>query len=132
MPGAFSNYMEEKIVEHFLRNNAITPPSAVYVALFESDPGEGTGGTETSYTGYGRQSSAWTALDVNGQTKNSASITFAANGNASASVTITHIAIFDAATASNRLLYAQLSAPKTLSPGDVLAFAANALVFGLD
>ena len=36
--GAFSNYLEEKIVEHFLRNNAITPPTTVYVALFESDP----------------------------------------------------------------------------------------------
>ena len=130
--GAFSNYLEEKIVEHFLRNNAITPPATVYIGLFESDPGEGTSGTETSYTGYARKSSAWTALDVNGQTKNSAAITFDANGNASASVTITHLCLFDAATSGNRLFYAQLSAPKTLSPGDVLSFAANAIVFGLD
>lgn len=130
--GAFSNYLEEKIVEHFLRNNAITPPSAVYVALFESDPGEALAGTETSYTGYARQLSTWTALDSNGQTKNVGALTFPANGNASASVTITHIALFDAATSGNRLLYGQLSASKTLSPGDVLSFAANAIVFGLD
>ena len=130
--GAFSNYMEEKIVEHFLRNNAITPPATVYLALFESDPGEATAGTETAFTSYARQSSTWTALDANVQTKNSATITFPANGNASASVTITHICLFDAATNGNRLLYAQLSAPKTLSPGDVLSFAANAIVFGID
>lgn len=130
--GAFSNYMEEKIVEHFLRNNAITPPATVYLALFESDPGEATSGTETAFTSYTRQSSTWTALDANGQTKNSATITFPANGNASASVTITHICLFDAASNGNRLLYAQLSAPKTLSPGDVLSFAANAIVFGID
>ena len=130
--GAFSNYLEEKIVEHFLRNNSVSPPATVYVALFQSDPGEATGGTETAYTGYARQTSAWTALDVNGQTKNSGAITFPANGNASASVTITHIALFDAATAGNRLFYAELSSPKTLSPGDVLSFAANAIVFGLD
>lgn len=130
--GAFSNYLEEKIVEHFLRNNSITPPTTVYVSLFQSDPGEATGGTETAYTGYARQSSAWTALDANGQTKNTASISFPANGNASASVTITHIALYDAASAGNRLFYAELSAPKTLSPGDVLSFAANAIVFGLD
>ena len=130
--GAFSNYLEEKIVEHFLRNKAITPPTTVYVALFESDPGEGTSGTETAFTGYARQSSAWTALDVNGQTKNTAALTFPANGNASASVTITHLALYDASTAGNRLFYAQLSAPKTLSPGDVLSFASNAIVFGLD
>lgn len=129
---AFSNYLEEKIVEHFLRNNAITPPATVYVGLFESDPGEATGGTETAYTGYARQSAAWTALDVNGQTKNSGALTFPANGNASASVTITHIALFDASTAGNRLFKAALSSPKTLSPGDVLSFASNAIVFGLD
>ena len=130
--GAFSNYLEEKIVEHFLRNNAISPPATVYVGLFESDPGEAAAGTETAFTGYARQSSAWTALDVNGQTKNTGALTFPANGNASASVTITHIALFDAATAGNRLFYASLSSSKTLSPGDVLSFAANAIVFGLD
>jgi hypothetical protein len=47
-------------------------------------------------------------------------------------VTITHLALYDAATNGNRLFYAQLSASKTLSPGDVLSFAANAIVFGLD
>lgn len=130
--GAFSNYLEEKIVEHFLRNNAITPPTTVYVALFESDPGEAAGGTETAFTGYARQTSAWTALDANGQTKNSGAITFPANGNAVNSATITHIALFDAATNGNRLFYAAMSASKVLSPGDVLSFAANALVFGLD
>ena len=129
---AFSNYLEEKIVEHFLRNNAITPPATVYVGLFESDPGEATGGTETAYTGYARQAASWTALDVNGQTKNSGALTFPANGNASASVTITHIALFDAATSGNRLFKAALSSSKTLSPGDVLSFASNAIVFGLD
>lgn len=130
--GAFSDYLEEKIVEHFLRNNPITPPTTVYVGLFESNPGEALGGTETAYTGYARQSSAWTALDANGQTKNVAALTFPANGNSTASVTITHLALFDASTAGNRLFYAALTAPKTLSPGDVLSFASNAIVFGLD
>ena len=130
--GAFSNYIEDKIVEHFLRNNATTPPATVYVGLFESDPGEAVGGTETAYINYARQVATWTALDANGQTKNAATLTFPANGNPAASVTITHLCLFDAATAGNRLFYAALSAPKTLSPGDVLSFATNAVVFGLD
>ena len=130
--GAFSNYMEEKIVEHFLRNNPITPPATIYIGLFESNPGEGNTGTETSYVGYARQPSTWTPIDSNGQTKNTGAVTFPANGNSAASVTITHLALFDSATAGNMLLYAQLSSPKTLSPGDVLSFAANAIVFGLD
>lgn len=130
--GAFSNYLEEKIVEHFLRKNAVSPPSTVYVALFQSDPGETGAGTETTYTGYARQASTWTATDANGQTKNSASLTFPANGNTTASVTITHLALFDSATAGNSLFYSQLSSPKTLQPGDVLSFAANSVVFVLD
>ena len=130
--GAFTNYLEEKIVEHFLRNNAVSPPATVFVGLFETDPGETGGGTETAYTNYARQSSAWTALDVNGQTKNSGTITFPANGNASASVTITHVCLFDAASAGNPLFYAALTSPKTLAPGDVLSFATNAGVFTID
>ena len=130
--GAFSNYLEEKIVEHFLRNNAVTPPTTVFIGLFESDPGEAAAGTETAYTSYARQASSWTALDANGQTKNSATVTFPPNGNASASVTITHVCLFDAASSGNRLFYAALTSPKTLAPGDVLSFAANAGVFTID
>lgn len=130
--GAFANYLEEKIVEHFLRNNAITPPAVVYMALFESDPGEAAGGTETAYTNYARIASTWTALDVNGQTKNTGILTYAANGNAVNPVTITHLVLYDALAAGNRLMVAALSAPKALGPGDVLSFAPNAVVFGLD
>lgn len=129
--GAFSTYMETKIVEQFLRNNPTTPPATVYVALFESDPGVADTGTETNYTGYARQASAWTSLDSNAQTHNSGALTFPANGDSTTSHTITYIALFDSATGGNELLHAQLTAPKTLSPGDVLSFAAAAIVFGL-
>ena len=128
---AFSNYMEAEIVKAFLRGSSYTG-STVYVALFQSDPGEAASGTETAYTGYARQSTTWTELDASGQTKNVSALTFPANGNAAASVTITHIALYDASTGGNMLLYAPLSAAKTLSPGDVLSFAVNAIVFGLD
>ena len=129
--GAFTNYMEAEIVKAFLRK-ATYAGSDVYVGLFESDPGEAAGGTETNYTGYGRQVATWTELDGNGQTKNVGALTFPANGNAVNAVTITHICLFDAEKGGNRLLYAPMSASKTLSPGDVLSFAVNAIVFGLD
>lgn len=129
---AFSNYLEERIVEHFLRNNTVASPTTIYLALFETDPGEDASGTETSYTSYARQTSTWTALDGSGQTKNVSSVTFPANGNASASATVTHAAIFDAATLGNCLLYGPLASSKTLAVGDVLSFAANALTLTLD
>ena len=129
---AFSNYAEEKIVDHFLRNTSVASPGTVYLALFESDPTDAASGTETSYTNYARQASTWTALDGAGQTKNSGSVSFPANGNASASVTITHAAIFDALTSGNMIIHGPLATSKTLAVGDVLSFAANALVITLD
>lgn len=130
--GAFSNYLEGKIVEHFLRNSSVASPATVYLAMFTTDPGEDGSGTEAAYTNYARQASTWTAIDGNGQTKNGSTITFPANGNASASVTITHAAVFDAATGGNMLLHGPLASSKTLQVGDVIAFAANALTLTLD
>lgn len=129
---AISNYLEEKIVDHYLRGVASTAPATVYLALFESDPGEDGAGTETAYTGYAREAATWTALDGAGQTKNVGVVTFDANGNASAAVTVTHAAIFDSLTTGNMLFYGPLAAPKTLAVGDVLSFAANALTLTLD
>lgn len=129
---AFSNYSEEKWVEHFLRNNAVASPASVYLALFTSDPLEDGSGDEAAYVGYARLASTWTALDGAGQTKNASQLAFAANGNASADVTITHAAIFDAASAGNMLLHGPLAAPKVLAVGDVISFAVNALTLTLD
>jgi len=124
---AFSNYMEEKIVEHFLRNNTVASPTTVYMALFETDPGEDGLGTETAYSGYVRKASTWGALDANGQTKNTNTLTFAANGNATDPVIIQYGAIYDAATGGNLLLKGILATPKTLEVGDVLAFGVGAV-----
>ncbi len=129
---AFSNYMEEKIVEHFLRNNAVASPSTVHLALFESDPGEDNSGIETNYVNYSRQVSSWTSLDASGQTQNTDVITFPSNGNASASVAITHAALYDAATNGNLMLKGPLSTSKTLQVGDVLSFAVNAMTLTLN
>ena len=130
--GAFSNYSEERYVEHFLRNNAVASPAAVYLALFTTDPGEDGSGSEATYVAYARQTSVWTALDGSGQTKNVGALTFPANGNASADATITHAALYDAASAGNMLLYGPLASSKTLAVGDVLSFAVNALTLTLD
>lgn len=129
---ALSNYMEAKIVDHFLRNTPVPSPATVYLALFEDDPGEGTGGTETSYTNYARQPSTWSEVDATGATKNTTAITFPPNGNPAAAVTLTHGALYDAPTGGNRLVYGPLTNSKTLENGDVLSFAANALIFTLD
>ena len=127
---ALSNYMEAQIVEHFLRNTAATSPTTVYLALFESDPGEDASGTETAFTSYTRMASTWTAISVGGTTENVGSISFPANTGSTA--VITHAAVFDAATAGNMLIKGALTATKTVEATDVLSFPAGNLVLTLD
>jgi hypothetical protein len=37
---AISNYLEDKIIDHMLRNQAFSPPTTVYASLHTGDPGE--------------------------------------------------------------------------------------------
>ena len=127
---AFSNYLEEKIVQHWLQGSSQTSPSLVYLALFTGDPLEDGTGPETTYTGYARQLSSWSNFSA-GQTKNSNVITFPPNGQVG-SVVLTHGGVFDALANGNLLIKGLLATPKTLAQNDVLSFAINALALGLD
>lgn len=130
--GAFTNHMESEIVRVFLQKGNVTGAD-LFVALFSSDPGEASGGTECSYTGYARKAVTWTNIDGSGQTSNVLQLDFPGNGDVTP-VIVTHICVTDNVTAGagNRWLYAELSAPKTLSQGDTLSFAPGAIVFGLN
>lgn len=113
----FSNYLENELYDHILRNAAYTSPTTVYGALFTSDPGEAGGGTELSGNGYARE-----ALTFAAPTDGSGSATEVTFGPATASWgTVTHFAIFDALTVGNMLFYAPLSASKTVNTDDTLA-----------
>jgi len=136
----FSNYTEDNIIETTLRGVAFPVPASVYVALFTSDPGDNASGAEVdddNWTTYARQdaadggtiSSGWSAAS-NGTSSNAKEITFPAN-NGSA-VTITHMALFDAATGGNMLYHSALTASKTLQTSDVLSFAIGAISVTVD
>jgi len=130
--GAFTNHMESEIVRVFLQKGSVTGPD-LFIALFSADPGEAAGGTECSYTNYVRKPVTWTNLDGSGQTANVGQVDFPGNGDVSPA-TVTHICVVDNVTpgVGNRWLYAELSAPKTLSQGDSLSFAPGAIVFVLN
>jgi hypothetical protein len=51
----FTNYMEQKLLEHFFGLAAYTPATNLYVAFFTTAPAEdGTGGVEVSGGAYAR------------------------------------------------------------------------------
>ncbi len=117
MPG-FSDYLENKIIDHFLRGQASTAPAAVYVAVHTADPTDaGTGNAGTARV------ACTFAAPTNGVTSNTATVTF----NGVAAGTYTYGSVWDAATGGNMLYSGALSASKTADAGDNLSFAAGQL-----
>jgi len=123
---AFSNYLEDKLINHILRNTAYTTPgTSIYVALYTQDPTDAGGAGEVSGNNYQRvQVSAWNAPS-NGATYNTNEIAFPqASGTWG---TISHVAIFDALTVGNLLFHGQLTTSKLIELGDTFKFPAGDL-----
>lgn len=121
---AKSNYLEDAILNHVLRNTALTSPTTVYVALFTVAPTDTGGGTEVSGGSYARQAVTFGA-PVSGTVANSGAVTFpTATANWG---TIVAIGIFDAVTVGNLLYYGNLTTSKVVDNGDQISFANGAI-----
>jgi len=125
---SLSNLFETRVLTWLFTGDAVTRPSALYVALFTSNPDEDASGTEVSGGAYARQSVAFT---VSGNTaSNSAAIEFPT---ATASYgTVTHIGVFDAASGGNLIAYAALTTSKAIDTGDVMRIPASDLDVTMD
>lgn len=133
---AISDYLEDKLLDHVLRNTAYTPPTTVYVALFTADPTDAyvvanEVDTTVDDTAYARQSVAFDAIS-GGVTQNTASVTFPAvvYGSGAAPYTATHVGIMDGGTAGagNLLFHGAIpGSGATRSVGETLTFSAGQL-----
>ena len=111
-----STYFEDRIV-NFMRNVAITGHAAAYVGLWTADDGleAGTITSEVSGGSYAREL-AGLSVSSDGTSSNAGDITFTtATGSWG---TITHVALLDAVTGGNVLMYSTLDASKTVASGD--------------
>ena len=125
----FSDFMENKIIDHMLRNQSYTPPSTLYVALFTTATSDAGGGTEVSGGAYARQAAGLSAAS-GGASSNAADITFPT---ATADWgTITHVALMDALTGGNMLMHSPLDASKTVNNGDTFKINAGDLDVTVD
>mgnify|MGYP005987378731 FL=1 len=112
---SFTNFLETEILDHVFAGAAYTAPSQHYLGLFTSAPGETGGGTELSGNGYARQQINFTTSGDT--TSNNAAVEFpTATGSWG---TVTHVGVFDASTSGNLMVYATLTASKTVASGDV-------------
>jgi hypothetical protein len=129
-----SNYLQTARLNQALRGIVLIPPTGTYIALFTSDPTDAdVTANEATGAWYARlaagTATGWAAPAAGGggmQSSNLNQLTFPAVTDAQ--ITITHAAVFDAATGGDLLYHAPLAQPKILQVGDVLQFAPGQLV----
>jgi hypothetical protein len=117
----FSDYLEDKVLDHVFGGTAYTAPTTLYVALYTVAPTDTGGGTEVSGGAYARQTAAFTVSGTNPTTaSNSAAVEYpTATANYG---TVVAVGIFDALSGGNLLAYANLDTSKVVSTGDVFRF----------
>lgn len=134
---SFTNYTESAMLNSLFGKTsdfgALASAPTIHVALFTSAPNDSGGGAEASYTGYSRVATApadWNASAGGSSVDNANAITF---GECTAgSESITHFALFDAASAGNMLAYGALNSPLAVSAGIAPEFLAGNLDTSLD
>lgn len=125
MAGSKTDFLENRVLDCFLRNVAAGQSATVYVGLFTAAPTDAGGGTEVSGNAYARQSVAFDAA-ASGATQNTAAVSFP-TATPSGWGTVVAAAIFDASTGGNMLYWFDLDASKAVGAGDVFQFAAGAI-----
>lgn len=130
-----SNDLSKKILDHILGGPDYTRPATVYIALFTTDPGEGTGGTEVTGSGYARKAVTNNSTNfpaatgsTTGQKTNGTAIVFTdATGDWASGSNIGYWAMFDASSGGNRMYKGALAVAKPVLNGDGVTIAAGAM-----
>ena len=143
---SITDYLENKIIDWLFRGENYSPPMTLYFALFSAEATETGGGTEFSGNGYARvgitaslanfagtqaDKSTTVSTGDSGKTSNNIDIEFPEPTGAWG--TATHMAVFDAATDGNMLLYGELKKSKAIDAGaSAPKFKIGKVVFTLD
>lgn len=143
---ALSDYLENKVIDYVFRGQAFTAPTTMYVGLLTSAPSDTGGGTEVSGGSYARVSVAsslanWAGTQGAGSTTASSGTSGTTSNNNVISFptptanwgVITHVALYDASSSGNLIIYGALTTAKTVNNGDSApSFQAAAFSFQLD
>lgn len=128
---AASDYLENEVLDHVLGKGTrdFTSPTALYISLYTSDPGETDTGTEVSGTSYARTAVSFNAAS-SGSATNNGDVTFPAAGSGGWG-TVSHIGVHDASSAGNLLFYGALTASKSVDEGDIFQISDTQLTISL-
>lgn len=123
-----SNYLENGVINYFFRNQSVTRPTNIYVALYKTNPTDANTGAEVTGGGYERQRVTMGAPIQNNDsavTTNSARVEFPRATNNWGE--ITHFGIFDAKTGGNLLTYGVFNRPITIETDNQFVIDTNDL-----
>lgn len=143
---AFSDYLENKLVDQIFRGQAYTFPSKLYVGLLTAAPSDTGGGTEVSGGSYARVETnaslaAWAGTQSAGSTTASTGTSATTSNNNAVTFptptanwgSVTHVGLYDASTGGNLLVWGALTVAKTINNGDSApSFQAAAFAFQID
>ena len=128
---AFSNYLENEILDWVNGGAFPTQPSATWVQLFNGSPTEAGGGGTALYSRIAVNAGGWTTTTgATATITNTAAITISTA--AATSAYADNFGIFDNSTSGNLLFLGGLSSPKTISVGDEVKFNASSLTIRID
>lgn len=128
---SFSNYGEGAVLDHIFGKATMAQPT-LHIAVSTADPTEdGSGAAEPVGNNYARVATAGSDWSRTGNViENATELNFPeASGTWG---TLTHFAVYDAATAGNLLFYGALTASKAIQANDTLRFPVSNLTFTLD
>jgi len=129
MAGSFSDYTEDKVLDHILKIAAFVVPTNIYCALFTVAPTDAGGGTEVTGGSYARMIAEDWDVSSGGVTANSAKITFVQS--TADWGTVVAFALFDAISGGNMLMWGDLDTSKPMTDGDIIEFAIGNLDISL-
>lgn len=131
--GKLSDYAENRILDHILKNTPLARPAHLYLALCKADPGEAATGssiTEPSGGGYARQiADSWEAAAARAAS-NSTAIAFPAVTGTWG--TISHFALCDGLTTGNVWIYGAVNPARIFFNGDNARVAKDDLDVSVD
>jgi len=127
--GSKADYLENKLLDHTLRNTLYTQPATVYSALFTVIPSDSTatGEVTNASSGYTRVATTFctAGATVAGQSVNTGAVTFAT---AAAAYTVVGWALCDTITvAAGNVLYWATVTTLAIAINDQATFAVGAI-----
>jgi hypothetical protein len=127
---AASDYLENALLDHVLKNTAYSQPATLYLGLFTASTGleANSPSAEVSGGSYARKTAAFAAA-AGGSAATSGTITFdTATDNWG---TITHVAVMDAITSGNVLFWGAVTTSKVIENGDTFQVSSGNLTISL-